>query len=336
MLERDLQKSTTFTTVFVLKILKFFFKVSIQCTARPCPLTVHVKSQSQCASASANLRHCMMSQLCLYCLLLCFSAALSASRPPFSFQLHSFNDLRTHAFLHLNVACHLTSCFQANGPSCYPKLLLLFAPHCSSKCLPLSSINSAFLRPFLLLLQIDVQWLPPSLCSLQTRVTSHDSRGCFVLNHDTIGLGSRRTSNSTDDLITYLPALPLLQDPSRTTYMSLCFKGCGGLLCPCGASNGSDVIFSRSDDWLSLVDDLLENLNGTITKNALNVRIVLDGAANPAASHSACIAERWRPLPSLFTAGDGACTPFLVTNRRTLTHDLSQCPPLLFGATTRH
>lgn len=121
----------------------------------------------------------MMSQLCLYCLLLCFSAVLSASRPPFSFQLHSFNDLRTYAFLHLNVACHLTSCFQANGPSCYPKLLLLFAPHCSSKCLPLFSINSAFLRPFLLLLQIDVQWLPPSLCSLQTRVTSHDSPRLF-------------------------------------------------------------------------------------------------------------------------------------------------------------
>lgn len=268
----------------------------------------------------------MMLQLCLYCLLLCFSAVMSAFRPPFSFQLHSFNDLRKHTFVHFNAACHLTSCFQANGPSCYPKLLLLFAPHSSSKYLHHSTVNYVFSRPSLILLQIDVQWLPPSLCSLQTRVTSHDSRGCFVLNHDTIVLGSRRTSNSTDDLITYLPALPLLQDPSRTTYMSLCFKGCGGLLCPCGASNGSNGIFSRSDDWLSLVDDLLQTLNGTIAKNALNVRIVLDGAANPAATHSGCIAERWRPLPSLFTAGDDTCTPFLVTNRYTLRMTFRSAP----------
>ena len=152
-------------------------------------------------------------------------------------------------------------------------------------------------------LQVDIQWLPSALCSLQSRVVSHDPRGCFVLNHDTVDSTSRRTINSTEDLVAYLPLVPQFQDASRQTFLSLCFKGCGGLLCPCG---GSSLTNRFSDNiWLSLVDDFLDNLNSTIAKHALNVRIVLDGTANPAATHSPCLAERWRPLPSLFTAGDG-------------------------------
>ena len=164
------------------------------------------------------------------------------------------------------------------------------------------------------LVQIDVQWLPPSLCALQTRIVSKDSRGCFVLNHDSINIASKRTSNSTDDLIAFLPELPLLHDASRSTYLSLCFKGCGGLLCPCGASLGSGDSSSSSNDWLSLVDDLLNNLNATTTQHALNLHIVLDGAANPSATHNKCLVDRWRPVSSLFTAGDGIISPISHTN----------------------
>jgi hypothetical protein len=151
-------------------------------------------------------------------------------------------------------------------------------------------------------LQVDIQWLPSVLCSLQCRVASQDPRGCFVLNHDTVDSTSRRTINSTEDLVAYLPLVPQFQDASRQTFLSLCFKGCGGLLCPCGVSSLTD---RSSESWLSLVDDLLHNLNSTIAHYALNVHIVLDGTANPAATHSPCLAERWRPLPSLFTAGNG-------------------------------
>ena len=186
----------------------------------------------------------------------------------------------------------------------------------------------------LIKLQIDVQWLTPNLCLLQSRVPSGDPRGCFVLNHDTIDGTSRRTLNSTDDLIAYLPQLPLMQDASRDTYLSLCFKGCGGLLCPCGASNGSNS--SSSSDWLSLVDGLLDNINATITKNSLNVRIVLDGAANPAATHSSCLAQRWRPLPSLFTAGGGTSPPALpwASHQFIFLRFISQSQTLLLRAMT--
>ena len=179
---------------------------------------------------------------------------------------------------------------------------------------PIANNPTFHLRVRLTKLQIDVQWLPPSLCSLQSRVTSDDPRGCFVLNHDTIDHTSRRTLNSTEDLIMYLPQSPSMQAASLETHLSLCFKGCGGLLCPCGVSSGSSnssTSTSSTSDWLSLVDDLLDKLNATIVEHSLNVRIILDGAANPAATHSPCLSQRWRPLPSLFTAGDGTLTPLL-------------------------
>lgn len=247
---------------------------------------------------------CRFSRYPLICLLLSavVASAAAAGQPPFSFQLHSFNDLRKHNQNSCcTLRCGLTRRFQGNGLNCCPKPPPRFVPPCSSKCL--SFLNAAFMlfTTHSRRLQVDIQWLPSVLCSLQCRVASQDPRGCFVLNHDTVDSTSRRTINSTEDMVAYLPLVPQFQDSSRQTFLSLCFKGCGGLLCPCGGSG----LTSRSSDWLSLVDDLLDNLNSTIAKHALNIRIVLDGTANPAATHSPCLAERWRPLPSLFTAGNG-------------------------------
>ena len=79
-------------------------------------------------------------------------------------------------------------------------------------------------------------------------------------------------------------------------------------MCPCGASQGNGEPSSEKD-WLSLVDELLDNLNATITKYSLNVHIVLDGTANPTATRNICLVDRWRPLLSLFTAEDGNWAP---------------------------
>jgi hypothetical protein len=108
--------------------------------------------------------------------------------------------------------------------------------------------------------------------------------------------------NTSDDLVASVRLLPVFQDPARQTHLSLCFKGCGGPLCPCGVPLQDS---SSSSDWLSLADDFLADINATIAQHALNIRIILDGAANPAATHSACLSQRWRPLPTLFTAGGG-------------------------------
>jgi hypothetical protein len=250
--------------------------------------------------------------VCLFVSAATAAAAASGlpSLPPFSFQLHSFNDLRKprdrpslpQRYNAPDLA--LTRWHQANGRSCCPKLPPLSVLTCLSKlssclCCRLYRVHRALTAP-----QVDVQWLPPSLCALQERASSHDSRGCFVLNHDTVDHNSRRTFNSTEDLNAYLPSLPLLRDATRHTYLSLCFKGCGGLQCPCGADSSRNSS-SSSTDWLSLVDELLDNLNATVIEFALNARFILDGAGNPSATHSSCLSQRWRPLPSLFTAGDG-------------------------------
>ena len=78
---------------------------------------------------------CNMSQLCsniLLCLIVSILIMSASSRPPFSFQLHSFNDLREFIFRSTTV-CHLMRCCQVNGRSCCPKPLPLSVLPCSSK-----------------------------------------------------------------------------------------------------------------------------------------------------------------------------------------------------------
>ena len=65
-------------------------------------------------------------------------------------------------------------------------------------------------------LKIDPQYLPAPLCAAQSRATPADPRGCFVLNHDTVGPGARPTMNTSGDLLSWLqlPAASfLMADP---------------------------------------------------------------------------------------------------------------------------
>jgi hypothetical protein len=162
-------------------------------------------------------------------------------------------------------------------------------------------------QPSGVLLKLDPQYLPPELCALQQRApTPPDARGCLMLNHDAVTRSARATLNSSADL------LALLADPALARYtasaasplvLSLCFKGCGGALgCPCDAS-------AQTAAWLSLVDELLAALQRAAAAARGGLRVVLDGAANPGAA--ACLAQRWRPLESVFISGDDPASAFL-------------------------
>lgn len=154
-----------------------------------------------------------------------------------------------------------------------------------------------------LYMKLDPQYLPPLLCAGQTRVpTPKDPRGCLLFNHDTIGFLSRKDISSSEDLLGWLVD-PINEPFTRKSNLtiSLCFKGCGGVDCPCNGSSGSD-------DWLSLVDDFLSNLTSLISTNSLTTRLLLDGDGNPAA-HT-CLAQRWRPINSVYITGDDPAEGF--------------------------
>jgi hypothetical protein len=159
-----------------------------------------------------------------------------ATPPPPPAQVHSFNDLRE-----------------------WPQL---FA-------------KAATLSPDAIFAKVDPQYAPPDLCAAQQRVVNKtDPRGCLLLNHDTIDSGSRSTFNTTGDLLALLgddasPLAPYLRDPARPVHISLCFKGCGALLCPC----------IGADAWLSLVDDLFAAANAVVQQ-------VSGGGGSPARAHA--------------------------------------------------
>jgi hypothetical protein len=152
-------------------------------------------------------------------------------------------------------------------------------------------------------LKLDPQYLPAALCAGQARAPA-DPRGCFVLNHDTVGPASRATMNTTEDLLSWL-ALPssavFTADPAAPLTISLCFKGCGGAGCPCDGAPSSAA-------WLGLVTELLANLSAVVAVRGLHARFLLDGDGNPGAH--ACLANAWRPLRSVFISGDDPAGAF--------------------------
>ena len=160
------------------------------------------------------------------------------------------------------------------------------------------------------LLKLDPQYLPPPLCALQARAPAPaDPRGCLMLNHDTVTQAARRTLNSSADLLALLASPGLARytaSAASPLVVSLCFKGCGGARgCPCDAS-------AQSAAWLSLADDLLGALGALANASAGGLRVVLDGDANPGAA--ACLAQRWRPLESVFISGDDPAAAFTRAN----------------------
>ena len=163
------------------------------------------------------------------------------------------------------------------------------------------------------LLKLDPQWLPSAACASQTRAKP-DARGCLVLNHDTVGASARKDLNTSDDVLAALasPALAPFAGPAAAgLVISFCFKGCGGGACPCdGATHPPTAA------WLSLVDDFIAAAQALVAQQRL--RVVLDGAGNSGAA--ACLADRWRPLTSVYISGSDPAAAFS-SNNATLGYD---------------
>eukprot|EP00948_MAST-09A_sp_MAST-9A-sp1_P002108 g2108.t1 len=132
-------------------------------------------------------------------------------------------------------------------------------------------------------------------CRLQSRDSARDKRGCFVFNHDTPRLWSKRNNyNTTSDLLQLLadrshPLRPYFTRPNVTVYFALCFKNiptdiCGKL----GKLN------PFANDWLGLVDELVSSyLKLRKEQPELNVEFILDSGVP-----QTCFIQRWRPLVS--------------------------------------
>jgi hypothetical protein len=54
----------------------------------------------------------------------------------------------------------------------------------------------------------------------------------------------------------------------------------------CSVGNGGLVVYARSAQWLSLVDELFADYNNAIAKYQLNVEFILDGSATPGTWHT--------------------------------------------------
>ena len=214
----------------------------------------------------------------LFIHLLLTESARASIPSPIGGQLHSYNDLRS-------------------WPQAIAKSFASISG--SSKAVGLSEN--------LIMLKIDPQYIDAKNCASFVRARKGDSRGCLLLNHDTISPGKARvTMNSTDDLAPFLLSEALAQyvsTPSTMVAISLCFKGCGSSGCPCNSGTNKDTA-----NWLSLVDELYLTLNSVIAENNLNVRILLDGDGNPASS--VCLNQRWRPWESVFISGDDPADGF--------------------------
>ena len=99
-------------------------------------------------------------------------------------------------------------------------------------------------------------------------------RGCFVLNHDTPSVLSRRlTYNTTKDLLALLqdksgPLYKYFTRPRVRVFFALCFKSIP--LDVCGKGRDAKA-------WLGLTDDLVSAAAAVLDADpALNVEFVLD------------------------------------------------------------
>ncbi len=142
--------------------------------------------------------------------------------------------------------------------------------------------------------KIDPNYRPKIFCRTEERVRNKtDSRGCFVLNHDTPTVLNRRTGyNTTGDVLSILadktgPLYPFLVRPDVRIYFALCFKSIPKDVCSRVGSQREIV-----EDWRSLVDDLVQSVLTLLSRDPrLNVEFVLDSGVP-----QLCFLQRWRPL----------------------------------------
>jgi hypothetical protein len=75
--------------------------------------------------------------------------------------------------------------------------------------------------------KVDPHYLDASACSEQVNANHSDTRGCFVLNHDTPTPGRSDFNTSTQllDLIASNALRPWMTQASSRFFVALCFKG---------------------------------------------------------------------------------------------------------------
>jgi hypothetical protein len=163
-------------------------------------------------------------------------------------------------------------------------------------------------------IKIDPQYQSAGFCATQPHANHTDSRGCLLLNHDSVV--SSNWYFVLEDVLGFLTNTSNRDffNRSDTFYIALCFKGSGGLFGPCDGTSGAN-------DWLSLVDDFFAAANAAVSENNLNVQFVLDGDGDP--SGGSCVLQRWRPWVATYISGSDPAQAFY-SNDVTLAFDRYQ------------
>ena len=138
----------------------------------------------------------------------------------------------------------------------------------------------------------------------------------MVLNHDTPSeFVYRNNYNTTNDVVASLSRESFggaFAAPTNPKTMSLCFKL--PFLSPCELLHPT-VISSNAavQNWLSLADEFLFNVTQAVHTHNLSLRVLLDGGSNP--GQYPCLANRWRPLQSMYISGRDPDAAFTSDNR---------------------
>ncbi len=112
-----------------------------------------------------------------------------------------------------------------------------------------------------------------------------DSRGCFLLNHDS-PLTKYSKYNSSSDLVNYLRSSEFQQLKSTTEAVSvaLCFKS---------VPNYCDFNSQNFNNWLSLTDEFFDDI---LTSPINGTEFILDGDVKP----MNCLVGKWPGLNSVW------------------------------------
>lgn len=157
-----------------------------------------------------------------------------------------------------------------------------------------------------------VEWNAKSAC--------RDPTGCLVLSHDPPLprlLGAQPAYyNFLEDVLDLLAHVEPIRSVARREGLriALCFKGTPGNLCNQGEGghsqqNESSVAARAATRWLRKVDTFVSVAKDLLQAQGLeeSVTFVLDGGGVPVG----CLAQRWRPWPSVWMSGSGPAEAFL-------------------------
>ncbi|KAJ6251891.1 hypothetical protein M0813_14747 [Anaeramoeba flamelloides] len=151
--------------------------------------------------------------------------------------------------------------------------------------------------------KLDINYADPGLASMIPTCKDPVDKGCLVLTHNSPTKG---VSYSTpEDLFTFLTDTTNSQffhNPSQQTYLAFCFKYSD----PC---DGWDLKNdTTTQNWMTLVDQMMDDGKEIIQDNNLSVSFIIDGSATPGGSVSdvnkmrLCLKSKWEPWASTFVS----------------------------------